>query len=152
MEQELERHTTLKERQGSAAILSGPRRRKVGKYFDRVEKQRAEVATRKQQLDDTPDYIPTPAETEHLRAEEELRRMSKEQAVAKEEERFATVLNLQPKIDALKRKIGTLGPIVRRTRATRINDWKFDLKSNPKDQLAGNFAQRLRMQAAQARQ
>lgn len=151
LEKELESHTSAEERQLGPAKLKPGRKRKVLKFFNAVEKQREEVRERKRQLDETPDYIPTPAEVEHLHAEQELHALMKEQALARRKEKLATVMNLQPKIDALRQKEKTLAPIVRRTRAKRINDRQFDLRRNPQDQYSGRIAQRLRAEAANAK-
>ncbi len=151
LEAELASQATPAEVQAGVTSLTTERRRKIGRFFARVAKQKEQVTQLKEKLDDTPDYVPTSAEAEHLQAEQELHALVKEQAIAKAEERFATVLNLQPRIDALRKKESALAPIVRRTRAERANQRKFDLRSNPHDQFVGKVAQRLRAEAEGAR-
>jgi len=127
------------------------RRRQLRKYFIQVQKAQQLLDERHRQRREAPDYVPTPVEAEHLRTELELHALRKEQAAARQSETFSIVLNLQPKIDALQAKEAKLAPLVRRTRAKRLNELKFDLKSAPTDQFAGKIAQKLRAEANAAR-
>ena len=158
LESVLAQHSTPQERQGGLSGLKKfplARQRKVKPYLSRVEVQRKEVAARKEALENTPDYVPTPAEVEHLQAEQEAIRLENLVALAKKEERMSEYFKLKNGLEEYRKKEAALAPLVRRTRARRINEmtFKMDLQKDPRNQYqhTGNYAQRLRDETAKQR-